>query len=1273
MFLASSATLTAVIVLFSMVARKAKMPIRHRVLHIRYLIFTIIFSVAAVAAFAKILGLINKIMSIPFVKRVIFLLIPQSNISAGFYWFITLLCCLLLILLYCILINSLKAVWIEPLSKSNYLESKSPVEKIMNYIAGTFYDFTDNGTLLSPTKINVGQWIRVMRIFLGIVFLVLSLLISLQLQFGFSFIDSNQFSVFVKSVYMIPVVSYVVLEQIELFLSADIKKGESLIDTEHINATVDGRFDRLVDLYSSVFGGKSLISHYKGNGRTGVQQEIFSGIQEDQKTRVKNPALLETLCRNVQCVTNLASYHINGLIDLINGKHLAVFTPLWSESDAYYLVYVQHQLEIGNTALVICGTNQEADIMEDRFNSLFKRINVASSVWRINKQQNAVDGEMDILICTEEQFLNNSIYVQYPEFSEKLKVVIVADMYELLCREEAYFERLFSSFVNGEIQFVFYVSENNTDIRNEIQTRISNKPVGLSESPYFNSDADILFWRSESIFKPQLFISERLYHDFGVAYTIAIIAAAQDIPVVNVIAPGSIPLDTYSNLVAEEYGKILMEDYFKRSAVNLNSVIKNNSYSYVESSLLPFNIVYDTFNNLINVVKAWLSSNNSSTSMLNIVSAPYMLRDYFASNISSLCVESTGIQLIVPDKSLDLQSPALAMLLRMRNGIKIEELLQFAKDHGIQEENIEGLLEKLMNLVFGKCFCDVYSYFAFKECTLPDFNDDEIIYTSIITLIDDDIYEKLCKKTEQFVHLEGAYKRILPINIEDIYNYFLPKQHISFDGKRYVVSDIPNGTVYLEIEETVDMEERYTTLYKITEFERVRDYEGYALSTEKMTTDLFEAKITRKIESYFAYPGALMFNDKENTSLVELQHPITETKNVPCLHLMLRCPLNNCSDKVANTLCYVLKGAMETFLPHNYKDILVFSKLNSDRVLEGVSFSEKSDLLPDPIPADLFTGFENFETINPEIRKLIPNVKGRCFEENTAGEVHLYIAHFSETDIGIITAIANDLDRMLLTVYKYLSWVEAQDGNLANYIRFGYNSTPGIFDIVGALMCLSKVLPKLPEVPDEVSKNNIMIDNNGECCSFCGKPILAVGYKMDDERIMCTECHNHIATEREEIRKLLTEAIELLEKHYGIKLPGNINIKFKSASAIRKENPIKGTGRVLGFYNPKRNELWVERGGPKACVISTLVHELTHAWQFANLKIGKIDLKYLEGHASYVEVECLRLLKQSIYADFLENSLIVSQSEYGTGYRFWKEYLATESDKNIFKNIKTMF
>ena len=145
MFSACSAILTAVVVLLSSAARKAKLPITHRILHIRYVIFTIIFSIVSVSSFSKILSLINLILSLPVIRNILYYFVPLGNLAAGFYWIIALISCIFLMLAYCISIHFLKITWLKPLSKTNYLAPSSLVGKIYNEIAGYFYEIRTSG------------------------------------------------------------------------------------------------------------------------------------------------------------------------------------------------------------------------------------------------------------------------------------------------------------------------------------------------------------------------------------------------------------------------------------------------------------------------------------------------------------------------------------------------------------------------------------------------------------------------------------------------------------------------------------------------------------------------------------------------------------------------------------------------------------------------------------------------------------------------------------------------------------------------------------------------------------------------------------------------------------------------------------------------------------------------------------------------------------------------------------------------------------------------
>ena len=110
----------------------------------------------------------------------------------------------------------------------------------------------------------------------------------------------------------------------------------------------------------------------------------------------------------------------------------------------------------------------------------------------------------------------------------------------------------------------------------------------------------------------------------------------------------------------------------------------------------------------------------------------------------------------------------------------------------------------------------------------------------------------------------------------------------------------------------------------------------------------------------------------------------------------------------------------------------------------------------------------------------------------------------------------------------------------------------------------------------------------------------------------------------------------------------------------------------MGFYDLKHRVVWVERGGPAPCVLATLMHELTHAWQHENIDMTKLDKKFIEGHCVYVELECSRLLGQRVYADFWERMIESGKDEYSEGLRYWKERMKHESVKNIFQHIAKM-
>ena len=127
MYLLLSAVLVLIVIGLMRLSSKLKLHFAHRILHIRSVIITVAFCVAAVFSFVPLLNLLNKLISLGPVRNFLLKVVPQNNASSAFFWIITVLSCLAVSLAFLIVIFIVKKLWLEPKSKKPYLESRNPI------------------------------------------------------------------------------------------------------------------------------------------------------------------------------------------------------------------------------------------------------------------------------------------------------------------------------------------------------------------------------------------------------------------------------------------------------------------------------------------------------------------------------------------------------------------------------------------------------------------------------------------------------------------------------------------------------------------------------------------------------------------------------------------------------------------------------------------------------------------------------------------------------------------------------------------------------------------------------------------------------------------------------------------------------------------------------------------------------------------------------------------------------------------------------------------
>ena len=185
-------------------------------------------------------------------------------------------------------------------------------------------------------------------------------------------------------------------------------------------------------------------------------------------------------------------------------------------------------------------------------------------------------------------------------------------------------------------------------------------------------------------------------------------------------------------------------------------------------------------------------------------------------------------------------------------------------------------------------------------------------------------------------------------------------------------------------------------------------------------------------------------------------------------------------------------------------------------------------------------------------------------------------------------------------------------------------------------------------------------------CDFCGAEIYGVEYEtLADGRDRCINCGRTAIKTGEEFRKIFEDVKRNMESFYGIKINAGIKVEMVNAKKLHKRLkkafiPTPGAdGRVLGVAIKDKNgyTLMVENGSPRMASMMTMVHELTHIWQYINWndkairqKYGNLHLEVYEGMAKWAEIQYAYLINEPAIAKREEIITCCRDDEYGRGF-----------------------
>lgn len=256
------------------------------------------------------------------------------------------------------------------------------------------------------------------------------------------------------------------------------------------------------------------------------------------------------------------------------------------------------------------------------------------------------------------------------------------------------------------------------------------------------------------------------------------------------------------------------------------------------------------------------------------------------------------------------------------------------------------------------------------------------------------------------------------------------------------------------------------------------------------------------------------------------------------------------------------------------------------------------------------------------------------------------------------------------------------------YLLYGGKEVPSCLDIAKTyefLTCLGYGNGFLEQARHGTSEaeriSNTFVPNRpgARYCDFCGAALLGTEYDvLQDGRERCIPCSRTIVKNEADLIKLYNEVIRNLKTFYGVVI--NKPVKIKMVNAKRLHNHLGKSFVPTGDFDPRilgvaikdksGYTILLENGSPRIKAVMTMVHELTHIWQYLNWNDKAIrdtyskenELLIYEGMAKWAEIQYTYLINEPVVGKREDIITRFREDEYGRGYLMYvNKYPLSES------------
>lgn len=1242
---------------------KMSYPLGQRYLHCRFILGIILFGILMTNRFTisyLMLG-IDKIINSRIVNSAVSFLLPDRGYDLQYIMLMIVALNLCVVLSVSFMLFIIKKIW----SNTDFIDYENyfGLSKILHLhwkVAGIFYYDSDNGYEPHQKCYVIAKWLKGMKR----VFVAIWILETVTIGAMLIFASKGLLELFVEGVkrwYFMPMFAYLLTHQMQLFLESenDFMDYAGSIGTEEIKQHWSGKnIENLRKITVDIFRETDALLHteYRLNNEVDYDKLADNMVSNTQKEFCDEPNILAALSKQISdCGIEQNNCYQNALTAMLDGKSINVRDCFEGDFLIYLAAYLNFFLAQGKRAVIICGQANRAGYVKDVFEKAFRRVNTLDKIWRVSAYRdiNEEDDEkIDVLVCSYKEFIDYSAKYESEEFFNELFCCTFIDGYGIFSQGPIQTEMISQTLKKIKTDVVVYVVfsyENNDSLRTVIEKAIGRELLAVERNAGCNN-CSIAIWKEEGFYKIQraIGIGSETSCYIGAAIPLALVAIKMGFPKVHVIPAfdrgDSVYKQDCITQLDEAIGRYLDCEADYKNAITLDSgdAIKPSDISEI--------IAYDESYNFYNALTMWQKYGGNSGTFINVISPQYLLRDYFADNFTMSAHEEFNA-LIPYKQGLKVTNLAILLAALSCNEFSENDLLRKADDLNLEYDNLEDLLENcLRECLKIEHFGDIYAVFGIHMEKGRRY----------IKVVNDGIRNEI-RRLIQTIEIKAKNGECfdLPVMTSTIYNHYLPGMIAAFNGRLYRINDIKINDNYIDAVQESNLQTLYS-YYQISEFvfgsmEKI----GSETDINSVKLQMYRGETSRKIYGFWSNNKGNEFVNKTGIRINDMrEQPIKCTFNdaVVLQIKFLKDKLGENPKATLTAFAYIFAELSKTLFPATYKNLFV--AISSEMNDSGSNLAKTMR-------------YKNPEDI---IKSLIPWVDRK---EDDEKYLSVYVVEASSLGYGMPDIIKDKISEIFTLINKYLKWYIEKDKSLsvsASFLNFGWKKVPEIFDINGVYNLLHQFVPEYGDVNQSHKTIN---EGLPECtCTFCGRTALFVNL-LEDGRMMCRECQATQTSQKEEIKNFYIEMKKFMEQGWGITLRNKIHLRFQSAETIRKacKAPEPKYGRVVGYYVQGKNLICIESRGPRNAVKSTLMHELTHLWQFDNLDITTLRKKLeddqfrvlVEGHATFVTLEGMRQRKEARFADRLEASIKTVADEYSVGLKFIKAYMSPkmkESESN---------